>query len=149
MTHLEDLRYPWLAHLCAFGFRVEANCLQVRLLKKRIQRDPTTQQIAVTAVDNFQDRRSILQYILCSELPNSRSREISGGHHILSIACRSQRVKRTTSLSYHWSVPIGALWCRFCMLFVFHMLGLGQGISQQMDHDRPIDFSSAMDDYIV
>ena len=35
------------------------------------------------------------------------------------------------------------------MLFVFHMLGLGQGISQQMDHDRPIDLSSAMDDYIV
>lgn len=27
---------------------------EVRLLKKKMQRDPTTQQVAVTAVDNFQ-----------------------------------------------------------------------------------------------
>lgn len=93
---------------------------EVRLLKKKMQRDPTTQQVAVTAVDNFQawfqisllpllkacktlsvtlDIRTPVWYILfpcCFGL--------SPSDHCKLFLCRA---KRMTSLSFHWSAPTG------------------------------------------
>ena len=62
---------------------------EVRLLKKRMQRDPTTQKIAITAVDNFQD----LELFECDASQSGSGAE--------------RRVRRMTSSLFPWFAPTG------------------------------------------
>lgn len=68
------------AHLVSCGYEESQITVlspylgQVRLLKKRIQRDPTTQQIAVTAVDNFQGEENDI--IVISLVRSNRARQM-------------------------------------------------------------------------
>lgn len=68
------------AHLVSCGYEESQITVlspylgQVRLLKKKIQRDPTTQKIAVTAVDNFQGEENDI--IVISLVRSNRARQM-------------------------------------------------------------------------
>ncbi|CAJ1431671.1 unnamed protein product [Effrenium voratum] len=67
------------AHLVSCGYESQITVLtpylgQVRLLKKRMQRDPTTQKIAITAVDNFQGEENDI--IIISLVRSNRARQM-------------------------------------------------------------------------
>mmetsp|Transcript_105373 Transcript_105373/g.250872 ORF Transcript_105373/g.250872 Transcript_105373/m.250872 type:complete len:1551 (-) Transcript_105373:107-4759(-) len=68
------------AHLVSCGYEESQITVltpylgQVRLLKKRMQRDPTTQKIAITAVDNFQGEENDI--IIISLVRSNRARQM-------------------------------------------------------------------------